>query len=322
MTGPGQHSLKSFLRALIVFAVLGIVSASVALMPCRAKATATEAGEVVVYTSQDEVYAELILSTFTQRTGIKVRPVYDSEAVKTVGLVNRLLAEKNRPRCDVFWNNEELRTRQLAAEGVLRQTNGFACFGFRSRRLVVNTNLVKLADAPATLAALTNKSLYGKVALAYPLFGTTSTHFLALKQAWGEQKWSQWCRALHANKPFVVDGNSVVVSLVGKGEAALGLTDSDDVLAGQKEGLPIGSIPLKEDGFFIQNTVAVIRNAPHPEAAQRVFEYLTSIEVLRALKEAGAVEGGGPLSTQTVDWPRLLETQAASVDELKGIFLR
>src|SRR6476661_7022367 len=53
----------------------------------------------------------------TARTGIIVRPVYDNEAAKTVGLVNRLIAEKNNPQCDVFWNNEELRTHQLAHDG-------------------------------------------------------------------------------------------------------------------------------------------------------------------------------------------------------------
>ena len=61
---------------------------------------------VTVYTSQDQVYAEPILQRFEQETGIRVRAVYDSEAVKTVGLVNRLIAEKNHPRCDLFWNHE------------------------------------------------------------------------------------------------------------------------------------------------------------------------------------------------------------------------
>ena len=45
--------------------------------------------EVIIYTSQDEVYAEPIFNDFTKETGIRVRAVYDSEAVKTVGLVNR-----------------------------------------------------------------------------------------------------------------------------------------------------------------------------------------------------------------------------------------
>ena len=34
-------------------------------------------------------------------------------------LANRLIAEKSRPQCDLFWNNEELRTVQLVEAGVL-----------------------------------------------------------------------------------------------------------------------------------------------------------------------------------------------------------
>jgi iron(III) transport system substrate-binding protein len=84
--------------------------------------------QVVVYAAQDQVYAEPILREFEKETGIKVKAVYDSEAVKTVGLANRLLAERSLPQCDVFWGNEEMRTRQLAAQNVFRETNGWAAF--------------------------------------------------------------------------------------------------------------------------------------------------------------------------------------------------
>ena len=57
---------------------------------------ARSAKEVVVYASQDQVYAEPILQEFTRSTGIKVRAVYDSEAVKTVGLVNRRDVEEEK----------------------------------------------------------------------------------------------------------------------------------------------------------------------------------------------------------------------------------
>ena len=96
--------------------------------------------QVVIYAAQDQVYAEPILREFEKETGIKVKAVYDSEAVKTVGLANRLLAERSHPQCDVFWGNEEMRTRQLAAQNIFRETNGWAAFGYRSRRIVINTN--------------------------------------------------------------------------------------------------------------------------------------------------------------------------------------
>src|SRR6266568_9401310 len=124
--------------------------------------------EVVAYCAQDQVYAEPIFRDFEKETGIKVRAVYDSEAVKTVGLANRLVAERTHPQCDVFWANEEMRTRQLADQKVFRETNGWAAFGYRSRRIVVNTNLVSLASAPRFLRELTNQTWRGKLALAYP----------------------------------------------------------------------------------------------------------------------------------------------------------
>src|SRR2546429_7066273 len=188
--------------------------------------------QVFIYTSQDQVYAEPILKEFQRQTSINARAAYDSEAVKTVGLVNRLLAEKDHPLGDIFWNNEELRTRQLAAKGVLEK---WVAVGHRSRRIAINTNKLSLAAAPHSLVELTNVTWRGKVALAYPLFGTTATHFLALRQAWGDERWQTWCRALAANRPFLVDGNSVAAKLVAKGGPWVGLTDSDDIAAEQRE---------------------------------------------------------------------------------------
>src|SRR5580693_2985320 len=127
-----------------------------------------EASTVVVYTSQDEVFAEPIFREFEAQTGIQVRPVYDSEAVKTVGLVNRLLTEQSNPQCDVFWNNEEFRTRQLAAHDVFRPTNGWTHLGYRTRRLVINTNLLSAANGPRSFSDATNALWRGKAALAYP----------------------------------------------------------------------------------------------------------------------------------------------------------
>src|SRR5580658_9999555 len=125
-----------------------------------------ESSIVVVYTSQDEVFAEPIFREFEAETGIQVQPVYDSEAVKTVGLVNRLLTEQSHPQCDVFWNNEEFRTRQLAAHDIFRATNGWTHLGYRTRRLVVNTNLLPAAGAPRTFSDATNTQWRGRAALA------------------------------------------------------------------------------------------------------------------------------------------------------------
>jgi iron(III) transport system substrate-binding protein len=288
--------------------------------------TAKRQNEVVAYCAQDQEYAEPIFREFTRQTGIKVRAVYDSEAVKTVGMANRLLAERAHPQCDVFWGNEELRTRQLAGQGVFRETNGWTAVGYRSRRIVINTNRLALASAPRSLVGLTNEAWRGKVALAYPLFGTTATHFHTLRQYWGNEHWKVWCQALADNKPLLVDGNSVVVKMVGRGEAWIGLTDSDDIAAGQKEGLPLVSLPMTEETLLIPNTIAVVRGAPHPEAAQRLFEDMQRRDVLQQLVAAHALEGfsASEVAAPTLkpDWDALLRDLDATTADLCQVFLR
>ena len=283
-------------------------------------------GQVIAYCAQDQEYAEPILREFTKQTGIKARAVYDSEAVKTVGLANRLLAERQHPQCDVFWGNEELRTRQMAAQGVFRETNGWAAVGYRSRRIVINTNRLSVAAAPRSLLELTNETWRGKVALAYPQFGTTATHFHALRQYWGDERWQAWCRALAVNKPLLVDGNSVVVKMVSRGEAWIGLTDSDDVASGQAEGLPLAPLPMTPETLLIPNTVAVVRGAPHPEAAQRLSEYLQRREVVQQLVAAHALEGLSAsevaASTLKVNWDALLRDLEGTTARLNTFFLR
>ena len=292
----------------------------------RACAPANRRDQVIAYCAQDQNYAEPILREFAKQTGVNAPAVYDSEAVKTVGLANRLLAERPHPRCDVFWGNEELRTRQLAVQGVFRETNGWAALGYRSRRIVINTNRLSAASAPRSLLDLTNEVWRGKVALAYPQFGTTATHFHALRQHWGDATWEAWCRALAANKPFLVDGNSVVVKTVGRGDAWVGLTDSDDIASAQAEGMPVAPLPITEETLLIPNTVGVVRGAPHPQAAQRLYEFLQQPEVVRQLVTARALEGVSAnevaVPTLKVNWDALLRDLEGTTAKLNTIFLR
>jgi iron(III) transport system substrate-binding protein len=279
---------------------------------------------VTVYTSQDQAFAEPIFRKFTRATGIKVQPVFDSEAVKTVGLANRLLAETNQPRCDLWWSNEELRTRQLAARGVFAESNGWAAFGFRSRRIVVNTNKMSLAEVPSSLRDLTNSRWRGKLALAYPVFGTTSAHFMALRQLWGSPEWEAWCRALAANKPFLVDGNSAVVKLVARGEAWLGLTDSDDITAAQRELQPIAAAPLTAEILLIPNSIALVRGAPRPTEAMELFRFLQTPGVANSMIGAGAIEATNVGSRPHLQpqWSAILPAMDETTERMKEIFLR
>src|SRR5260221_1496241 len=74
---------------------------------------------LVVYCAHDAIFAEDILRAFERQSGVRVAVKYDTEATKSLGLVELLLRAKNAPRCDVFWNNDLLGTLDLDRQGLL-----------------------------------------------------------------------------------------------------------------------------------------------------------------------------------------------------------
>ena len=129
-------------------------------------------------------------------------PKFDVESTKTVGLAEAIVAEKDRPRCDVFWNNEILHTLRLKRLGLLeayqppiaeeypaayRDPQGYwHGFAARARVLIVNTKLVGKRDRPTSILDLADPKWRGRTAMAKPLFGTTATHAACLFAVWGD----------------------------------------------------------------------------------------------------------------------------------------
>jgi iron(III) transport system substrate-binding protein len=282
---------------------------------------------VVIYTALDKNFSEPILREFERRTGIRVLAKYDAESTKTVGLVNAIRAERARPRCDVFWNNEVVNTIRLADEGLFQPYAAKAArafplqfrdpsdlwFGFaaRARVLLVNTNLVPQEDMPATLSALADPKWKGRVGLAKPLFGTTATHVACLFELLGPEAAQAVLETIRANEVQVLAGNRTVAAEVAAGRLAFGLTDTDDALVEQDAGRPVKMVfpdiaPGQMGLLVIPNTVALIKGAPHPEHGRELIEYLLSPEVEEKLakSEAGQIPlNPAVLSASRAAWP-------------------
>ncbi len=311
--------------------------------------------EVVVYTSVDQVFSEPILKDFEKKTGIKVKAVYDVEATKTVGLVNRLMAEKENPKCDVFWNNEIVRTIVLKKKGVLTPYNSpsaedipsqfkdkdyyWTGFAARARVLIYNTKMLKETDLPKSIFELTEPKWKGKVALAYPLFGTTATHIAALYAILGREKAEEYLKALNANKVVIVDGNSVARDMVVKGKLPLAFTDTDDANVAIQSGKPVKMIYPDSNGIgtlLIPNTVALIKGCPHPDEGKKLIDYLLSKEVESKLafcesanmpirdgvKKPLHVPEFSSIKAMEIDYYKVAENLDRSARFCQGLFVR
>ncbi len=281
------------------------------------------APEVVLYTSCDDYLLREIIPAFEKETGITVKLVGDTEATKTTGLVQRVIAESKNPRADVWWSNEPFGTMKLAEEGLLEPfkpealkdfggvwPEGYAApdgtwygFAVRARAMVYNTSRLSEKDLFRGLETLTDPRFKNRIGIARPQFGTTRGHMGAIAAHNGESRYRAWVTALLANGLRYFDGNSAVVRAVAQGEIDIGLTDTDDVLVGQREHWPVALVfetpergqhgeALDSSGpLCIPNTVAILKNAPHAGAAQKLADFLLSAgtERVLALSESGNV---------------------------------
>jgi len=193
-------------RALVVFAAAVLLATG-----CQRK------NEVVVYTSVDQVVAEPILDDFERRSGLRVRAVFDTEETKSTGVLNRLIAEGNRPRADVFWSGDPVRAFVLMNRGFVqpyvspnaadippafKAANGdWTGFAARARILLVNKNLVP-SNPPKSIRDLADARWKDKTAIANPLFGTTTMHVAALFASWGDEKARAFLGALKTSIPI------------------------------------------------------------------------------------------------------------------------
>lgn len=252
-------------------------------------------GEVVIYTSLDEVFSGPVLDEFQKTTGIKVKMLTDTETTKTVGLATRLIEEKEHPMADVFWNNEISWTIVLKQKGLLaayisesasdipdrfKDPEGYwTGFAARARVILYNTNLVKAETAPESIYDLLKPEFRGKTAVAQPIFGTTYTHAAALFACLGKQEAERFFIDFKKNDCKIVSGNLMAAKMTADGEAFACLTDTDDANEMLTAGKPVKMVFPDKNGIgtlILPNTVALIKNGPNNENGKKLIDFILS----------------------------------------------
>lgn len=264
--------------------------------------------ELVVYTSVDQPYAQEVLDRFSRQTGIALRVVYDSEASKSVGLAERVIAERDSPKCDVWWGSEVFYTVRLAEAGVLASFSPESAKDVRARYrdpqhrwtgVGLRVRVIALAEGDASvpvelsgIEGLADPRLKGRIAMARPTAGTTGGHVAALYAYWGDELADAYFRRLRENGIKLLGGNAIVAQQVASGLLAAGLTDNDDcdaasaAMPGKLRTLVPDQGPDGMGTLTIPTTVALVAGRPGDRsAAHRLVEYLVSEQVERTLIE-------------------------------------
>ena len=306
---------------------------------------------VVVYTSVDDVFARPICERFQKDTGIEVKLVPDTEETKSTGLLNRLIAEKPRPRADVFWSGDPVRAAVLKRQGIsapyrpadpadgnglFSDSDGhWSALSARARVILYNTDHVRVGQEPTSLRDFLDPKWKGQACVANPLFGTMSMHAAVLFETMGNEDAKAFFDGLRANDVKMLSSNGEVKRRVSAGEFAFGLTDTDDASVALYDGKPVlVTYPDQADAgtLIVPNATVLIANGPNPENAKEFIDYLQTAQVEQALADSEAaqmplrsgvpvppgVKHVGDIKAMRVDYEKL----GARLEELSGGYLR
>jgi iron(III) transport system substrate-binding protein len=303
--------------------------------------------EIIIYTSVDQNIAQTILNDFEEETGIQVKAVYDIEASKTTGLANRLILEKENPQADVFWSSEIIMTLMLKEKNVFQQyisdkskiipdsykdLEGYwTGFGGRARVMIINTDVFKGDEYPDSIYDLVDeKYINYKKAIANPLFGTTMTHLFIMKQLWGQEEAIDFFLKARNNNTLIVDGNSVVRDLVASGEAAFGITDTDDAFAALRENKPVEVLYLDQSDIgtlVIPNTIGLIKDCKNIDEGKLFIDYLLDEKTENKLIQMGFIDvsltdTANDLILLDCNFEKAYENSDELLDEIKNTLVR
>jgi iron(III) transport system substrate-binding protein len=136
-----------------------------------------------------------------------------------------------------------------------------------------NTNLVRAADVPKRYEDLADPKWRGKLTIEQG----DSNWLMGLSNAIGEQRTLTLFRDVVAKNNIAVrNGHGLVTNMLASGEVPITFTQYYEQAArAKREGAPIG-IAFLNPVIAVPTGIAVMRNAPHPNAAMLFMDFYLS----------------------------------------------
>lgn len=226
--------------------------------------------------------------------------------------VTRLRNEKSNPQFDVWWGGPI--DSQIAAkkEGLLEpyKTDGQANIsdpklmldtdptpswvGIYVGSLGFATNTKQTAiKAPTSFDDLVKPELKGQIVIAHPATsGTSYTFMCTVLQIKGETAGWDYMKKFAGNVLLWTKSGATPVQNVGKGEAAVGVVFSHDIVTGvQDQGMPLQlSFPSEGTGYEIGG-MAIIKGAKNPDLAKAWYDWALLASTQELGKKYHAYQG-------------------------------
>ena len=246
---------------------------------------------VVVYSAADSDMVNSVVAAFEKKNpGIKASTV----VAGTGEIIKRMEAEKERPLGDVGWSfgPEAIGDKKGLFEPYLSGEAGsffpgqvpadriWTPFTTMPYVIMYNKKLVSEAEKPIAWKDVLDAKWKGKVAYADATkSGSSYTLLVTWLTIYGKNEagWKFVEDLLRQCK--VLPKSSMTYQGVANGEYPIGLTFEQAAFEYLKGGAPIGLIYPSEGTAITLDGSAVIKNAPHPNAAKLFLDFTVSKEM-------------------------------------------
>ena len=279
---------------------------------------------VVVYSAADSDMVNAVVAAFEKKyPGIKVSTV----VAGTGEIIKRMEAEKERPLGDVGWSfgPEAIGDKKGLFEPYLsKEAAGFfpgqvpadrvwTPFTTMPYVIMYNKKLVSEADKPKAWKDVLDAKWKGKVAYAdASKSGSSYTLLVTWLSIYGKDEagWKFVEDLLRQCK--VLPKSSMTYQGVANGEYPIGLTFEQAAFDYLKGGAPIGLIYPTEGTAITLDGSAIIKNAPHPNAAKLFLDFTVSKEMQELMvdrfgRRSVRRDVGSPAGLPTLDKIKAIE---------------
>ena len=151
--------------------------------------------------------------------------------------------------------------------------------------MAYNTRLVSASAAPKRYEDLLYPKWKGKIGVN-PRYGEW---YVSLQRRVGKEKARDFLKKLSAQEPGLHAPSSLLTQLLGAGEFEVAASVHAHTIARQKEkGAPIDLV-FDEPVITFLHLIALLKNAPHPNAGKLFINFVLSKEGQTLLRERGAI---------------------------------
>lgn len=225
--------------------------------------------------------------------------------------LTRLRNEKANPQFDIWWGGPIDSFIAAKKEGLLEPYKSPGQANLIDPKLMLDndpnpqwvgiyvgslgfaTNIKQTAiKAPQSLDDLIKPELKGQIVIAHPASSGTSYTFLCtVLQIKGEQAGWEYMKKFAANVLMWTKSGAAPVQNVGKGEAAVGVVFSHDIVAGIEQGLPLKlTFPSEGTGYEIGG-MGLVKGAKNIEIAKAWYDWALEAKTQELGKKYTAYQG-------------------------------